>query len=43
VTPTTENLAVAIWNRLEGQIEGASLLSVRLWETERNSVEYRGE
>jgi 6-pyruvoyltetrahydropterin/6-carboxytetrahydropterin synthase len=42
VIPTTENLAVAIWERLEGRIEGASLVSVRLWETERNSVEYRG-
>ena len=43
VIPTTENLAVAIWNRLNGRIDGASLVSVRLWETERNSVEYRGE
>lgn len=43
VIPTTENLAVAIWRRLEGRIEGARLVSVRLWETERNSVEYRGE
>ena len=42
VIPTTENLAVAIWKRLEGNIEGASLVSVRLWETPRNSVEYRG-
>ncbi len=42
VVPTTENLAVAIWNRLDGKIVGASLASVRLWETERNSVEYRG-
>jgi 6-pyruvoyltetrahydropterin/6-carboxytetrahydropterin synthase len=42
VVPTTENLAVAIWNRLEGKIDGARLASVRLWETERNSVEYRG-
>ena len=43
VIPTTENLAVAIWKRLEGRIGGARLVSVRLWETERNSVEYRGE
>ena len=41
VVPTTENLAVAIWRRLEGRL-GARLVSVRLWETERNSVEYRG-
>lgn len=42
IIPTTENLAVAIWRRLEGRIDGAALVSVRLWETERNSVEYRG-
>lgn len=43
VIPTTENLAVAIWRRLEGGLPGVRLLSVRLWETDRNSVEYRGE
>lgn len=43
VVPTTENLAVAIWRRLEGGLDGVRLISVRLWETERNSVEYRGE
>lgn len=43
VIPTTENLAVAIWRRLEGRLPMARLVSVRLWETERNSVEYRGE
>lgn len=43
VVPTTENLAVAIWRRLEGRLPRARLVSVRLWETERNSVEYRGD
>lgn len=43
VVPTTENLAVAIWRRLDGRIPAARLVSVRLWETERNSVEYRGD
>jgi len=43
IVPTTENLAVAIWGRLEGRILNARLVSVRLWETERNSVEYRGD
>jgi len=43
VIPTTENLAVAIWKRLENGLPGVNLVSVRLWETERNSVEYRGE
>ncbi len=43
VNPTTENLAVQIWNRLHGRLDGARLVSVRLWETARNSVEYCGE
>lgn len=43
VNPTSENLAVQIWRRLEGRLEGARLVCVKLWETERNSVEYRGE
>jgi len=43
VIPTTENLAVSIWRRLDGMLDDARLVSVRLWETERNSVEYRGE
>jgi 6-pyruvoyltetrahydropterin/6-carboxytetrahydropterin synthase len=43
VIPTTENLAVAIWRRLESGLPGVNLVSVRLWETDRNSVEYRGE
>jgi len=42
VVPTTENLAVAIWERLQGGLAGVRLVSVRIWETERNSVEYRG-
>ncbi|HSM09449.1 MAG TPA: 6-carboxytetrahydropterin synthase, partial [Gemmatimonadota bacterium] len=42
VVPTTENLAVAIWDRLAGALPVGRLVSVRLWETERNSVEYRG-
>ncbi|MEJ2370003.1 MAG: 6-carboxytetrahydropterin synthase, partial [Gemmatimonadales bacterium] len=43
VNPTAENLAVEIWNRLAGQLDGARLVSVKLWETQRNLVEYRGE
>ena len=42
VIPTTENLAVAIWHRLEGQLGTVRLVRVRLWETERNMVEYDG-
>ncbi len=42
VIPTSENVAKAIWNVLKDKIEGASLFSVRLHETENNVVEYRG-
>lgn len=42
--PTTENLAVAIWNRItEALPEGVRLAKVILHETPRNSVEYVGE
>lgn len=41
--PTAENLSVAIWKRLEGRLDGAELVSVKLWETDRNVAEYRGE
>lgn len=43
VNPTAENLAVRIWERIEGRLDGAELVSVTLRETERNIVEYRGE
>lgn len=43
VVPTTENLALAIWRRLEGRLGAVRLTNVRLWETERNMVEYRGD
>ena len=42
IIPTTENLAVAIWERLEAGLGPVRLVSVRLWETERNLVEYHG-
>ncbi len=43
VNPTTENLVVAIWQRLAGQVpEGVRLLRLVLWETPRNHVEYEG-
>jgi 6-pyruvoyltetrahydropterin/6-carboxytetrahydropterin synthase len=44
VNPSTENLVVAIWNRLLPHIpEGAALRRLRLRETPRNQVEYEGE
>lgn len=40
--PSTENLVVAIWNRLIGRIPGARLVRLVLWETPRNFVEFSG-
>ncbi len=37
--PTTENIALAIWRRLDGRLPDARLEKVRLQETENNSVE----
>jgi 6-pyruvoyltetrahydropterin/6-carboxytetrahydropterin synthase len=43
VNPTTENLVVAIWDRIGGSIpERVRLLRLVLWETPRNYVEYTG-
>ncbi len=41
---STENLAIGIWNELEPGINklGVELHSVKLHETENNSVEYFG-
>ena len=42
--PTTENLVVAIWQRLTGAFPaGVELVRLVLWETPRNYVEYAGE
>jgi len=43
LNPTTENFAVAIWNQLEAHLPSGRLHCVRLYETPRNFVEYRGE
>lgn len=45
VMPSTENVAVFIWNILREKIEamGAALHCIKLYETESNYVEYFGE
>jgi 6-pyruvoyltetrahydropterin/6-carboxytetrahydropterin synthase len=43
ILPSTENLAVAIWGRLADALPAGRLHSIRLYESERNVVEYRGE
>jgi 6-pyruvoyltetrahydropterin/6-carboxytetrahydropterin synthase len=42
LNPTAENIAVVIWNILRKQIDTTYELIVRLYETERNFVEYDG-
>lgn len=41
--PTTENIAVAIWRRLEGKIPGAKLRRVRVYEMPDLFADYLGE
>ena len=44
IIPSTENVAVAIWQQLVGAIpEPAKLHEITLRETPRNSVTYRGD
>lgn len=41
--PTTENMAIAIWKRLEGKIVGARLQRVRVYEMPDLFADYCGE
>lgn len=43
VIPTAENIAIAIWKQLVHRIPQGRLHNVRLFETEKNIVDYRGE
>lgn len=43
VLPSSENLVVAIWQRLAPRIPAGRLVRLVLWETPRNSAEYTGE
>ncbi len=42
LNPSAENIAVVIWNILRGKIDWKFELTIRLYETERNYVEYDG-
>ena len=42
INPTTENIVVACWKRLEPALRPSRLTRLRLWETENNYVEYEG-
>lgn len=43
INPTTENIAIAAWKQIASHISEGKLYSVRLYETENNFVEYRGD
>ncbi len=43
VQPSAENIAVQIWKQLENKIPVGKLYAVKLYETENNYFEYRGE
>ncbi len=43
IIPTVENIAVGIWKLLENEISEGKLYSVKLYETENNYAEYKGE
>ncbi len=41
--PTTENIAAAVWNRLDGKVPGARLHRVRVFETDDLFADCYGE
>jgi len=44
INPTIENMAIVFWNELKDILKGEkySLYSVKIYETEKNSVIYKG-
>ncbi len=43
MNPTAENIAVVIWKNIRKRLDAALTLKVKLYETERNIVEYEGK
>ena len=43
VIPSVENIAIAIWKWLDGQLGATRLAGVRVYETPKTWAEYRGE
>lgn len=43
IIPTSENICMAIWKQLQDKIHSGKLYAVKLYETENNYFEYRGE
>jgi 6-pyruvoyltetrahydropterin/6-carboxytetrahydropterin synthase len=43
LNPTAENIAVVCWDLLRSKLDTKYELSIKLWETENNLVEYKGQ
>ena len=43
IIPTSENITTAIWTELADKIPDGKLYSIKLYETENNYFEYKGE
>ncbi|MFY0643279.1 MAG: 6-carboxytetrahydropterin synthase [Bacteroidia bacterium] len=43
LNPTAENIAFVIWHKLRKRVDSNHELSITLYETERNFVEYHGK
>lgn len=43
LNPTAENIAVVCWNLLRTELDAKYELSIKLWETENNLIEYKGQ
>lgn len=43
IIPSAENITVAVWKQLVNKIPAGKLYSVKLYETENNYFEFRGE
>ncbi len=45
IIPTTENMAMKFWDILQSKVSrtNAKLYSIKIYETDKNYVEYRGE
>jgi len=43
LNPTAENIAVVAWNLLRSKLPMHLALTIKLWETENNCVEYAGK
>lgn len=41
--PSAENIAIVIWQLLTPKLDPKYKLTIRLWETENNVVEYDGQ